>query len=488
MRTPFVYVLGALSVAAIVTAFLVVGPASAPQAQERVVTAQKGVVQSTVSGSGNLESAKQVDLNFATSGTVTRIYVEAGDQVVEGQKLAEVDSRAAEVALAQARADYEEAQDALDAAESANASTSSSSGSSTATSAVASASQAQQPPDTETETTPTETTPTETETTPTQTETTPTQTETATTPSQSGDSGSSGSGSTGSTGSTTSVASAQAKLESADLAVEQAEDDLADTVLYAPANGTIAEVNGAVGESSSASSSSSSSSSDSDSSAAAPTGNDSSSSSSSSSDSGGSAFMTLVQPHRLNLEVSFSESDIGKLRVGQAATVSVDALSDVQLAAKVVSIGMLSTTSNGVVEYPVTLALTQRDNRLKPGMTASADVVVSQVDGAVSVPSQAVSGGGRLSTVTVRRSGKDVTQPVTTGLEGDDSTEIVSGLKAGDEVVMRTTTVSATGQTGAGQIGSGQTGTLGGRGGFGGGGLGGGGFGGGPPGGGGGPP
>jgi hypothetical protein len=88
----------------------------------------------------------------------------------------------------------------------------------------------------------------------------------------------------------------------------------------------------------------------------------------------------------------------------------------------------------------------------------------------------------------VRRSGKDVTQPVTTGLAGDDSTEIVSGLKAGDQVVMRTTTVSATGQAGAGQTGAGQTGTLGGRGGVGGGGLGGGGFAGGPPGGGAGPP
>ena len=48
---------------------------------ERTVTVAKGVIESVVSGSGNLEPAKQTDVNFATSGEITKIYVSEGDHV-----------------------------------------------------------------------------------------------------------------------------------------------------------------------------------------------------------------------------------------------------------------------------------------------------------------------------------------------------------------------------------------------------------------------
>ena len=74
-----VYVLGALCAGAIAAAILVVGPASGSQrVRSRTVTAASGVVQSTVSGSGNLQAASQLNLGFKTSGTVTHIYVTQG--------------------------------------------------------------------------------------------------------------------------------------------------------------------------------------------------------------------------------------------------------------------------------------------------------------------------------------------------------------------------------------------------------------------------
>ncbi len=80
-----VYVLGALCAGAIVAAILVVGPASGSQtAVTRTATVAQGVVQSTVSGSGNLQAASQLNLGFKTSGTVTHIYVTQGQQVVAG--------------------------------------------------------------------------------------------------------------------------------------------------------------------------------------------------------------------------------------------------------------------------------------------------------------------------------------------------------------------------------------------------------------------
>ena len=90
-----VYVLGALCAGAIVAAILVVGPASGSQTSvSRTVTVASGVVQSTVSGSGNLQAASQLNLGFKTSGTVTHIYVTQGEQVAQGQLLA--DARPAE--------------------------------------------------------------------------------------------------------------------------------------------------------------------------------------------------------------------------------------------------------------------------------------------------------------------------------------------------------------------------------------------------------
>ena len=87
-------------------------------------------------------------------------------------------------------------------------------------------------------------------------------------------------------------------------------------------------------------------------------------SSGSSNGSSGSGVITLAQLSRLKIEVSLSESDIGKVKVGQAATVTVNAASGEEFAAHVTHIGVLSSSSSGgssssAVSYPVTLTLDQ---------------------------------------------------------------------------------------------------------------------------------
>jgi hypothetical protein len=175
------------------------------------------------------------------------------------------------------------------------------------------------------------------------------------------------------------------------------------------------------------------------------------------------------------MTVAFSESDISKIKVGQPATVTMDALTGVELAAHVASISTVGTTSNSVVSYDATLTLDQTDSRVKPGMSASASVITGQAQG-VSVPNAAVTGSGSLGTVSLQQGGKTVQRQVVVGLRGDSQTQIVSGLKAGDQVVVITTlpslgSSSATGGTGAasGTLGGGAAGRFG-AGGFGGGG------------------
>ena len=96
--------LATLAAAAVVGAVAVVGSPATSSAQERTVTVARGVIQSTVSGSGNLEPANEADVDFATSGEITHIYVKAGQHVSEDEILAKVDPDAANVDLAQAEA------------------------------------------------------------------------------------------------------------------------------------------------------------------------------------------------------------------------------------------------------------------------------------------------------------------------------------------------------------------------------------------------
>ncbi|MDP9283506.1 MAG: hypothetical protein M3P41_00890 [Actinomycetota bacterium] len=175
--------------------------------------------------------------------------------------------------------------------------------------------------------------------------------------------------------------------------------------------------------------------------------------------------------HGLDVTASFSESDAAKIRLGQAGTITVSALPSQQLAAHAVAIDTVGTTSSGVVEYTVTLALDRTVAGLKPGMSANAIVTTGEHDNVLNVPNAAVTGSGSNAAVKVLRNGVQTTVNVIAGLKGDSTTEIESGLVAGDRVVTSSGTpvTAPTGTTGVTRAG-GAGGFPGGAGGFGGGG------------------
>lgn len=526
----------ACCVAAVAMATLVVGPPSQAQiTTQRVITAENGVVQSTVSGDGTLQPATQDDVNFKTSGTLEHLYVSTGQHVFQGELLATLDPHQAEVGVQQAQAALASDEANLQQAEDAQANASSTSTTASATaadyasvadvahSAVQSAS-GQTVSATPSPTTaasgpapvnpaagspPTGTTGASA--------VTSTTTVTATTPGPSpathpssaagvgsgaasqvlsgssapagqsgsgaGENGSGGSsgGSSSATSAATlaaNVASAEATVASARLSVESAEQTLADTRLYAPTSGTVASVADVqVGDTVSAGSASSGTADSGSSSATgalggAAGGAGSSSAGASTSASSSSALVTIVNVAAMEVVVPLGESDIGRINVGQPATVTVDALSSLELAAHVTTVSLLGTTSSSVTSYDVTIALDQSDAQLRPGMSVTAQVIVSQAQGAVSVPSTAISQAGGQSTVTVRRDGKDVVTPVTTGVVGDSSTQILAGVSSGEQIVITMTTNAGSSSAAGSALGGSTTGTLGGAAG----GLGGGGF------------
>ena len=151
----------------------------------------------------------------------------------------------------------------------------------------------------------------------------------------------------------------------------------------------------------------------------------------------------IQQLDSLEMEVDVSEADINQIHVGQRSTVTIESADGEQLAARVSNVGLLaSTDSSGVVTYPVTVHINQSSKEVKPGMSASVSIVIDQVSGVVTVPNQALTG----SSIQVENSNGDTeTKSVETGLVGDSSTEIVSGLEAGDTVVIPQTTVDSSG-------------------------------------------
>ena len=79
-------------------------------------------------------------------------------------------------------------------------------------------------------------------------------------------------------------------------------------------------------------------------------------------------------------------------------------------------------------------------------MSASAEVIVEQVANALSVTSEAIGSGPGGGSVTVLEGGKETRRSVTTGRKGDETTQVLSGLKAGETVVLPETTAAAGGQ------------------------------------------
>lgn len=169
-----------------------------------------------------------------------------------------------------------------------------------------------------------------------------------------------------------------------------------------------------------------------------------------------SASAQVTNLSRLIVRASFSETDASKLKVGQRATVTFDAL-QTTVRAVVRSIDLTSTVENNVVDYGVTLRLNKRPGKVRPGQTATVEIVTQRAKNALFVPSATVQTTGGSSFVTVIQNGQQTQVPVTIGVEGDQTTQILSGLAEGDQVVIPSTTGASGFPTGGfpGGIGNG---------------------------------
>lgn len=193
-------------------------------------------------------------------------------------------------------------------------------------------------------------------------------------------------------------------IREAELNVESKQQAYNDCFVYAPFDGTIATLTAKVGESS------------------------------------GSSIGTLITNQKL-ATISLNEVDIAKIELGQKVNLTFDAIEDLNITGKVAEIDSLGTVSQGVVSYDIKISFDVDDSRIKPGMSVDATIITETASDVLSVPNSAIKSFNGNSYVEVLDSSVLPSRvSVATGLTDDTRTEITSGLKEGDVIVVKTIT------------------------------------------------
>jgi HlyD family secretion protein len=150
----------------------------------------------------------------------------------------------------------------------------------------------------------------------------------------------------------------------------------------------------------------------------------------------GATSSSIVEVARgLEVVAKVPESDVGRLRVGQPASVQVDAFPDRSFAARIRQIAPRAIKTNNVNSFAVKLTFVDPVPQLRIGMTAEVDFQIGQVPPQTLVPTVAVvTEEGRPGVLLVGQGNQPRFQPVELGMSSGRSTQILNGLAPGTRV------------------------------------------------------
>jgi HlyD family secretion protein len=157
----------------------------------------------------------------------------------------------------------------------------------------------------------------------------------------------------------------------------------------------------------------------------------------------GTVAFRLDDLSNLLVDVQVSEVDINNVKISQGATLTFDAILDKEYHGEVVEVGQAGDTVQGVVNFTVTVKLTDADEAVKPGMTAAVNVVVDEVKDAILIPNRAVRlvAGERVIYLLVNNQPVEV--KVTLGSSSDTHSVLADGdVKEGDLIILNPPSVN----------------------------------------------
>ncbi len=161
----------------------------------------------------------------------------------------------------------------------------------------------------------------------------------------------------------------------------------------------------------------------------------------------GALFMRVVDVSQMVLNASVNQVDAQAVRIGQKAKVLLDAYPGMELTGRIFSVGALATSGGGskfrrggessyMKNIPVLIALEERDERVLPDLSASADIMLSASRSDVIVPRGAIRNVSGETVVYVRDGESFTERKVVVNGRNDTHAAIRSGLKTGEEVLL----------------------------------------------------
>jgi HlyD family secretion protein len=139
----------------------------------------------------------------------------------------------------------------------------------------------------------------------------------------------------------------------------------------------------------------------------------------------------------LLVDVKVSEVDINNVSVGQPVTLTFDAILGREYHGEVVEVTQAGAVEEGVVNFTVTVELTDADAAVKPGMTAAVNIVVEELQDVLLVPNRAVRLVDGERVVYVLENGQSVKKNIRLGSSSDTMSIVAGGdVQEGDVVIL----------------------------------------------------
>jgi HlyD family secretion protein len=210
------------------------------------------------------------------------------------------------------------------------------------------------------------------------------------------------------------IGRAEAALEQARAQVARAEEDLRNATIVAPIDGVVLSRDREVGDAVS---------------------------SILTMGSGATLIMTVGDLRQVYVKGKVDESDIGKVYFGQPARIAVESFKDRKFSGKVTKISPMGTEKDNVTTFEVRVSISNESGKLLATMTANAEIMLEERKGVLAIPE------GAIVYRKDRTTEVDVPDPnaekgrkrvaVTTGISNGSKTEILKGLKEGEQVILQ---------------------------------------------------
>lgn len=156
-------------------------------------------------------------------------------------------------------------------------------------------------------------------------------------------------------------------------------------------------------------------------------------------------------------EISLNEVDVAKVKTSQKVTLTFNAISGLEITGEVAEVDSIGTVSQGVVSYNIKIGFDTQDERIKPGMSVSASIIIDVKQNVLLVPNAAIKSQGTTyyvetlsGAVSQNQAAANVSgitssalpgqQQIEIGSANDSYTEVIGGLKEGDTVITQTIT------------------------------------------------